>query len=325
MLSIKASVIAALLSLAVNGATAAGCGTSGKQAGQNNQPSNNQQSNNKSAATAPTPGESVNVKNEVKILTQGAHNAVSESFIVVARDAETYAQLRSLDDNLPILSADVFRETAVVAAFLGQRRTGGFGIQITRTADGALRIAEAQPPPGSMTTQVLTTPYKIVSVAVEDEQPLRLDLDQTWRAQSRPYRVSEGEFTMSGGFAGRSENFRLEGGLHVLRHANLATFVFDLKGTGGAKARELKEVATGIVQADGGVRLARFNAGSLVEPPANLLEAKGQFTNNEGDVTLTFESLPSTVADGYQGKGRLKATATGPPPPKKALGGEAVM
>jgi hypothetical protein len=265
------------------------------------------------------------VSSDIKTLTQGAYTLVSESFIAVARDAETYQELRRLDDNLPILSADAFKQTAIVAAFLGQRRSGGFGVEITRTADGALRIAESTPPRGAMTTQALTAPYKIVSVPLESERSLRLEPGQTWLDSMRPYKVASGEFTMSGGFAGRIEEMKLEGGLSIMRHANLATIIFDLKGTGGAKARELKEVATGIMQADGLLRLARFNAGGLVEPPANLLAAKGELKNNEGDLTLSFESLPSGIADAFQGRGSLTAKATGPPPPKKASGRDSAM
>lgn len=321
MFGIRTSVIIALLSLLINGASAAGCGTAnGPQ-----QPGQGNRAGNKNAPPAPTPGGSENASGDIKILTQGAYNSVSESFVAVARDVETYKELRRLDDNLPILDADAFSRAAVVAAFLGQRRSGGFGVEITRAADGTVRIREATPPPGSMSTQALTTPYKIVSVPLENERPLRLELDKTWREGARPYKVSSGEFTMSGGFAGRSENMRLEGSLAVMRHANLATFIFDLKGMGAAKPRELREAATGIVQAGGELRLARFNAGSLVEPPANLLEANGQLTNNESDLTLTFASLPSNIADGFQGRGRLTATATGPPPPKRALNKESVM
>ena len=321
MFGLRTSVIVALLSLMINGASAAGCGTGStepqRQARQDNR------AGNKNAT--PTPAKSEGMSSDIKILTQGAYNSVSESFVAVARDVETYQELRRLDDNLPILDAEDFNQTAVVAAFLGQRRSGGFSVEITRVANGAVRISEATPPRGSMTTQALTTPYKIVSVPVENERPLRLELGQTWRESMRSYKVASGEFTMSGGFAGRSENMRLGGGFTVMRHANLATFIFDLKGTGTAQARELKEAATGIVQAGVELRLARFNAGTLVEPPANLLLAKGRFNNNEGDLTLSFESLPSTVADGYRGTGRLTATATGPPPPRRATNRESVM
>jgi hypothetical protein len=176
-----------------------------------------------------------------------------------------------------------------------------------------------------MTTQALSSPYKIVSVPIENERSLQLDLGPAWSASQRPYKIASGEFTMSGGFAGQIENMRLEGGFSTMRHASLATFIFDVKGTGGTKQRELKEVATGIVRDGGAVSLARFNAGSLVEPPANLLKAKGQFTAGENELTFEFESLPSTVADGYQGKGRMAAKAAGPAPPKTAQGKDAVM
>ncbi|HEX8921726.1 MAG TPA: protease complex subunit PrcB family protein, partial [Pyrinomonadaceae bacterium] len=245
--------------------------------------------------------------------------------VAVARDAETYNELRRLDNRLPELSSDSFDHTAVIAAFLGQRNTGGFGVEMTRAADGAVRINESRPGKDMMTTQVLTTPYTIVSVSIENERPLRLELDQTWQLSTRPYSISAGEFTMTGGFAGRSENFRLEGGFKLMRWANLATIIFDVKSAGGTKGRELKEATTGIIRGNGEASFARFNAGSLVEPPANLLSAKGQFTNNESEVTITLESLPSTVADGFQGKGRLTAKATGPPPPKRALSNQEVM
>jgi hypothetical protein len=323
MLDIRTSIVVALLSLTINGASAAGCSTgAGEQSAQNNRPTKNR---NTTPTPTPSPVVGGNVESEIKILSQGAHSTVSESFVAVARDAQTYSELRRLDDRLPELSADSFNRAAVVAAFLGERRTGGFGVEITRAADGAVRISESSPGEGMMTTQVLTTPYTIVSVQIENERPLRLELDQTWKLSMRPYQVKAGEFTMTGGFTGRSENFKLEGGFNLMRQGNLATILFNVKSAGGTKARELKETMTGIIRGNGEVSFARFNAGSLVEPPANLLSAKGQFTNNEGDLVLSLESLPSNVDDGYQGRGRLTATATGPPPPKRALNGLEIM
>lgn len=321
MLDIKTSIVVALLSLTINGASAAGCNTgAGEQSAQNNK-----QTKNRSVTPGPSPVERENVDSKIKILGQGAHNQVSEAFVAVARDAQTYQELRRLDDNLPVLDDGAFHGMAVVAAFLGQRRTGGYGVEITRAADGTVRIIESSPPKDSMTTQVLTTPYKVVSISIENERTLKLDLGKTWQASLRPYRITSGDFTMSGGFAGRTENFRLEGGFNVMREGSLATFIYDIKSAGAAQSRELKEATTGIVKGGGEVSLARFNAGSLVEPPVNLLGAKGQFTGNESDLTLSFESLPSTVADGYKGKGSLTATATAPAPAKKALPRQDVM
>jgi hypothetical protein len=330
MFNIRTSLTVALLSLAINGASVAGCGTGAQQQpARNNSGSSNQSATENSGSSnqsaTPQPSERGQASGDLKILTVGGYNLVSDAFVAVARDAETYQELRRLDDNLPILAADEFKRTAIVAAFLGERRTGGYGVEITRARDGDVRIRETTPPKDAMVTQALTRPYKIVSVPVENEGRLKIEVGEAWRAASRPYRVASGEFTMSGGFAGRSENMKLEGSMTVMRHDNLATFLFDLKGTGAAKARELKEAATGIVQAGGNVHLARFNAGSLVEPPANLLAAQGQFTNKENDLTLAFESLPSNIADGYQGRGRLTAVATGPPPPKRSSTREDVM
>lgn len=323
MLGIRTSICVALLSLTINGASAAGCSTgAGEQSAQNKRQTKNR---NATPAPTPTPAERGNVKGEMKILSQGGQSRVYESFVAVARDAQTYAELRRLDERLPELSADSFNHAAVVAAFLGERRTGGFGIEITRAPDGDVRIKESSPGEGMMTIQVLTTPYTIVSVPIENEQRLKLELDQTWKSSMRPYRITGGEFTMSGGFAGRSENFKLEGSFNLMRQGNLATILFNVKSAGGTKAHELKETMTGIIRGNGEVSFARLNAGSLVEPPANLLAAKGQFTNNEGDLSLTLESLPSNINDGFQGKGRLTATATGPPPPKRATNAQEVM
>ena len=321
MLDIRTSIVVALLSLTLNGASAAGC-SAVEQSAQNNRPTKNR---NATPTPSPSPAERGNVNSEIKILSQGGHSSVSESFVAVARDAQTYSELRRLDDRLPELSSDLFNHSAVVAAFLGERRTGGFGIAFTRAPDGDVRIKETSPAEGTMTTQVLTTPYTIVSVPIENEKRLKIELDQTWKLSMRPYQVKAGEFTMTGGFAGRSENFKLEGGFNLMRQGNLATILFNVKSAGGTKARELKETMTGIIRGNGEASFARFNAGSLVEQPANLLSAKGQFTNNEGDLVLSLESLPSNVDDGYQGKGRLTATATGPPPPKRALNSQEVM
>jgi PrcB C-terminal len=321
MFNLRTSLMVALLSLAINGASAAGCG----QGAQQQSTQSNSGSSNMSAPAKPSDNGVGQASGEVKILTQGSYNLVGDPFVAVARDAETYQELRRLDDNLPIMNADEFKRIAVVAAFLGERRTGGYGVEITRASDGVVRINETTPPKGAMVTQALTRPYKIVSVPAENESRLKVVAGEAWRAAARPYKLSSGEFNMSGGFAGRSEDMKLDGTLTVMRHDNLATFFFDLKGTGGTKSRELAETATGIVKAGGEVSLARFNAGSLVEPPANLLKANGQLTNNENDLTLAFESLPSNISDGFQGRGRLSAVATGPAPQKRKTGRESVM
>ena len=262
---------------------------------------------------------------EIKELAAGGQGTISESFLFVARDAETYATLRRLHEALPEHGAGFFKTNAVVAAFLGQRRSGGYSVGVTRTNAGALRIAENAPAKGAMVTMALTAPFKIVSVAANEEKPLALELDATWQEALRPYRVNAGEFTRMGGFAGREEKSSLAGDLRIMRHGQFATLFFNLKGKGAEGERALTDAATGTLSPEGNFSLARLDAGSFVPPPSYPLRASGKFTDNESKLLLTFEVMQAKVNDGYGGKGRLEATAIAPPPKKKAITGDDAM
>jgi hypothetical protein len=264
------------------------------------------------------------VSGEIKELAAGGYSSVTESFILVARDAQAYAALRRLHDKLPELGADFFKSNAVVAAYLGQRRSGGYGVRITR--DGArgasvlLRVSEQTPAKDAFSTMALTSAFQIVSVPVGEERPLALALDATWEEAARPYKVGAGEFTRMGGFAGRPERSTLAGELRVMRHAQLATVFFALEGTGGAEGKHaLQDVATGTVTPEGAITLTRLDPGSFVPPPRHPLAARGQFTDGENKLSLTLEVLEAKVNDGYGGQGKLEATATAPPPKKRAI------
>jgi hypothetical protein len=266
----------------------------------------------------------MNVASEIKELAAGGYGAVRESFVYVARDAQTYARLRELNDKLPELGADFFKSNAVVAAFLGQRQSGGYGVRITRAGAG-LRVSEKTPPKGAMVTMALTAPFQIVSVGVEEEQALALTLDATWQEAARPYTVGVGEFTRMGGFAGRPERSTLKGDIRIMRHAQLATLFFDLQGTGAEGAHALQDTASGTVTPEGALTLARLDPGSFVPPPRHPLRARGNFSDNEGKLSLTFEITEAKVNDGYSGQGKLEATATAPPPKKRAVDGDQPM
>lgn len=261
-----------------------------------------------------------NVSNEIKELAAGGYGSVRESFIYVARDTETYASLRKLNNQLPELGADFFKSNAVVAAFLGQRRSGGYSVRIARGAGGTLRVSEQTPPKGAMVTMALTAPFQIVSVGVRDESPLALEFDATWQEAARPYRVDAGEFTRMGGFAGRVERSSLKGDIRIMRHAQLATLLFNLQGRGGAEGTHaLQDTASGTVAPDGSLTLTRLDPGSFVPPPRHPLRARGNFNDNENQLSLTFEITQAKVSDGYGGQGKLEATATAPPPKKRAV------
>jgi hypothetical protein len=310
----RSIAVVALLALALNGAGAAGCD---RRQGNRAQDVKKVENENVPANRTPETATNRDVDNSLKVLAEGGQSGVADAFLVVARDAETYSALRELVGGLPEMSDDSFTTSVVVAAFLGRRNTGGYSVEIKRAADGALRLAELRPAKGSIVTQSLTTPFKVVSVPVSDKQPLSFGMEGEWKAMMRPYGVTTARFTVTGGFAGTTDDFRLDGRIGVMREGKIATFAFDLKTTGTTRARALNDVATGIVQADGSVRITHMAAGSLVAPPPTALRANGNFTDGENKLTLAFESLPSNVADGYQGKGRLEATATAQPPQKR--------
>jgi PrcB C-terminal len=319
MLRMRQGLIVALLSVALQGGGFAGCGAKpGANMANSNVGNVNGAPINVNATTQPSPERSEEPLNdELKELAVGAYGKIQEPFVAVARDAETYAALRAMVESLPPFDAEFFKTHLVVAAFLGQRRTGGYSVQIKRADINRLRVSSNAPPPGSMTTQALTAPFKIVSVGVNDDRPLAIELEPSWKNEMRPYRLTNGEFKTGGGFGGRFETIQLAGELRVSRLGKLATFVFDLKSTSGAKARSLQDAATGVVADGGNISGAVVDAGSLVDSPHSALGVKGSFAANEDKLSLSFESLPSNVSDGYVGQGKLEAAATAPAPPKK--------
>jgi hypothetical protein len=313
MLSVKAVMLAMLLPFALNGAGSCDAKKNGNVPG-SNQPVNSSAPVNR----LPEKNNEKAVTGELKMLAQGQQSRLRNAFIAVARDAQTYEELRKTIPGLPAVGQDFFKSNLVVAAFLGERRTGGYGVRFRRAGDGALGIEETTPPKDAMVVQVITTPFAVAAVPVENQEPLALEPGNAWRAMTRPYRVrvAEGEFIMAGGIAGRSEKFRIDGSILVMREGNLATLFFDLHSGEGAKPRVLKDAASGLVQGDGRVAINHLSAGSFVDPPADQLRATGSFAENENRLSLTFESIPGSIRDGFNGTGNLKAEAVAPAPPK---------
>src|SRR5262249_41228600 len=147
------------------------------------------------------------MKESPKVLTEGFHSSITHSFVAVFRDADTYAELIKLDANLPKLDDEFFKSSIAIAAFLGERNTGGFSVDIARDSNGAIRISEKKPGKGMMVPQMITSPFKIVAVKSSASSPVVLSLDEAWKQNLKEYRVKSGTFTMSGGFVAVSEKF----------------------------------------------------------------------------------------------------------------------
>ncbi|MEO8434037.1 MAG: protease complex subunit PrcB family protein [Pyrinomonadaceae bacterium] len=249
-------------------------------------------------------------KSEILKLAEGSHSQVTNAFLVVARDPRVYGDLQKLVPGLPNLLDDFFNGRAVVAAFMGERNTGGYSVEISRAPNGSIRVIANTPPKNAMVTQVITAPFKVVSIPTQPS--LVVEADDDWRQSMRTYGIKSGGFSMSGGFAGRTETFDLAGDISVMREGKLVTLLFDLKSSGGEKQRVLREAATGVTE-KGDIEVWRIGAGSLIEIPHSDLSARGKFADKKSQLELELTSLPNMIADGYGGRGTIEAEAPATP------------
>jgi len=111
-------------------------------------------------------------------LAQSPLGSVTAPGREVVRDAAAWSRLwaRMARDGSAPPAVD-FERQIVLVAFMGERRTGGHAILIraAELEDGALvvTVRETVPPPGAITTQMLTAPFHAVAVA-------RTDLPVRW-------------------------------------------------------------------------------------------------------------------------------------------------
>lgn len=258
--------------------------------------------NEKIEACEPTP--LVDAKTgEVKIIAEELYSNFETPFVFVARDAKTYERLKNLVNDLPAVSEIDFSKQAVVAAFAGMRATGGFSVEIKRT-DGKISVSVNKPAPDSFVTEALTYPYKIALVPVEEEKSLNLSIAEDFKTAVQTYRIASSEFEYSGGFAFRQKKFSAEGTISILRFGDLITLDFDLSGKGADKEMKLTETASGILK-DGKIELYRLDAGSFSEGPKPPVKVSGSMSDDK--LNLTFEPLPTNVADGFSMSGKLEA------------------
>src|SRR5712692_2369133 len=120
---------------------------------------------NQNRAKSKTETQMTDNPSEPKVLAEGFHSSITRPFVGVVRDFETYEALVTLDGNLPRLDEEFFKTNIVVAAFLGERNTGGYSVEITR-GEGRIYVVERVPAKGVMVAQMITSPYKIVSLSV---------------------------------------------------------------------------------------------------------------------------------------------------------------
>src|SRR5262245_58326415 len=187
------------------------------------------------------------VARELKVLAEGFHSAITEPFVAVVRDEETYDKLRKRDANLPTVDAEFFQTKILIAAFLGERNTGGYSVEIIERPSGEIGVEEKAPGRGVMVPQMITSPFKVVSLAKAGMPAISLSLGETFLRRAQRYRISAGNFQVSGGFAGGTQSFHLAGKLLVTRAADLITIGFAIVSKDAPRERVLRDAATGII------------------------------------------------------------------------------
>ena len=286
MLSLKLITVAMLTSFVLSGALPLACRS-------------NSRDNRNMVLT------STDSNGDLKVLAEGSVSPISTSFLGVFRDAETYAALRAQATNLPELKANFFKSNLVIAAFLGQRNTGGYSIAMVQEPNGKIRIAEKAPAKDAIVNQMITSPFKLVSMATNGTPPVQLSLDERFNQRAQLYRISNGSFTVSGGFAGRTEQYKLAGKLQVMRLAGVVSIGFGIVSEGASREHSLRDFATGVASEDT-VAISKLSRGSLVDSPSGDLTVRAKFAE-KNRLLIDLTTGPVIVPDGYSGKGMIEA------------------
>jgi hypothetical protein len=242
---------------------------------------------------------------ELKVVAEGSVSPIKTTFVAVVRDAETFEALGNQAGNLPALDSEFFKSHIVIAAFLGERNTGGYSVAISREPQGQIRVAEKAPRKDMMVTQMITSPFKVVSLSISGTPPVSLSLGATFQQHAQLYRISSGTFSLSGGIAGRSETYHLAGKIQVTRLYPLITIGFAVVSDGTTRERMLRDYATGLVK-DGGIAISKLSHGSLLDTPSGDLRVSGRFAE-KNKILLDLDSGLVTVPDGFSGKGSIQA------------------
>jgi hypothetical protein len=114
----------------------------------------------------------------MKSVDKGSMSAIDAQRQVIARAPDEFATLWKSHANDRKMPDVDFSSNMVVGIFLGTRPTGGYGAEIVSAQpDGGTLIVkykETRPGRGSMTAQVLTSPFHLVAIPKFDG-PVRFE------------------------------------------------------------------------------------------------------------------------------------------------------
>ena len=94
----------------------------------------------------------------------------------VVKDGQQWSNLwdkvNSINIPQPALPLIDFNNDMVIAVFLGTKRSGGYGIQISelRETDNCLEVSVVETAPGGWVTMALTQPYHLIKTSLTDKE-----------------------------------------------------------------------------------------------------------------------------------------------------------
>jgi len=141
--------------------------------------------------------------------------------------------------------------------------------------------------------------------ATNGTPPVQLSLDERFNQRAQLYRINNGSFSVSGGFAGRTEQYKLVGKLQVMRLAGVVSIGFAMVSDGASREHSLRDCATGVASGDS-VAISKLSRGTLIDSPSGDLTIHTKFAE-KNRLLIELTTGPVTVPDGYAGKGMIEA------------------
>ncbi|KXK50798.1 MAG: hypothetical protein UZ05_CHB002001562 [Chlorobi bacterium OLB5] len=116
----------------------------------------------------------------MEIVIDGTYSGVDEKREMLINNNDDYQKImnevyKNLDQ-MPRIPVVDFTKNSLVAVFIGERRNGGFLVNIDSILEGSksitVNVTETTPGVNCMVTDVITKPYTIVKIPKTDKKPI---------------------------------------------------------------------------------------------------------------------------------------------------------
>ncbi len=254
---------------------------------------------------SPTP-EKKTERKEAEVLASGQNSSVEKPFIYIARTKEDLAVIKGLAGDFSNEKEIDFTKQAVIAAFAGMKNTGGYSVSLYQL-NGKINVSVKNPPKDAFVTQVITQPFKVSIVSLDEENSLHLAVSEEFKNEMTTYKVTSSEFEVSGGFIGKRSVFAAVGTVGVIKYDDHVTFIYDLKEKANEVSKKLNEAASGQMKGDSSAIIQRLEAGDFMYRPHPPLIVAVNFEGNKLSMKFEPGKRDYVVNDGFEGRGSLEA------------------